>query len=40
MGTGLSARGDALFLDNLARFIGGQPMLNQVAAQEVLGEAG
>jgi phosphoglycerate dehydrogenase-like enzyme len=40
MGTGLSARGDALFLDNLARFVGGQPMLNQVTAQEVLGEAG
>lgn len=40
MGTGLSARGDALFLDNLARFLGGQPMLNQVTAKEVLGEAG
>ena len=39
-GSGLSARSDALFLDNLGRFLGGQPMLNQVSAQEVLGEAG
>jgi phosphoglycerate dehydrogenase-like enzyme len=36
--SGLSARSDALFLDNLARFLGGQPMVNQVAAAEVLGE--
>jgi phosphoglycerate dehydrogenase-like enzyme len=40
IGSGLSARSDALFLDNLGRFLRGQPMLNQVAAQEVLGEAG
>lgn len=40
IGSGLSARGDALFLDNLGRFVAGQTMLNQVSAQEVLGEAG
>jgi phosphoglycerate dehydrogenase-like enzyme len=40
IGSGLSARGDDLFLDNLDRFLSGRPMLNQVTAQEVLGEAG
>ena len=39
IGSGLSARSDALFLDNLGRFLGGQPMLNQVSAEEVLGGA-
>lgn len=38
IGSGLSGRSDALFLDNLGRFLSGQPMLNQVTAQEVLGE--
>ncbi|HEX4181544.1 MAG TPA: D-2-hydroxyacid dehydrogenase [Caulobacteraceae bacterium] len=36
--SGLSARSDALFLDNLSRFLGGQPLVNQVTAAEVLGE--
>ena len=40
IGSGLAARGDTLFLDNLGRFLSGQPLLNQVSAQEVLGEAG
>lgn len=40
IGSGLSARSDALFLDNLGRFLEGRPMLNQVTAQEVRGEAG
>ena len=39
LGSGLGARSDALFLDNLGRFLSGQPLLNQVSAQEVLGEA-
>ena len=40
IGSGLAARSDELFLDNLGRFLSGQPMLNQVSAREVLGEAG
>jgi phosphoglycerate dehydrogenase-like enzyme len=40
IGSGLAARSDQLFLDNLARFLAGEPLLNQVSAQEVLGEAG
>jgi phosphoglycerate dehydrogenase-like enzyme len=40
LGSGLSARSDVLFLDNLGRFLAGQPMLNQVGREEVLGEAG
>ncbi len=36
--SGLSARSDALFIDNLARFLAGQPLVNQVTAAEVLGE--
>ena len=40
IGSGLSARSDALFLDNLDRFMGGRPLLNQVTAKEVLGEPG
>ena len=39
IGSGLSARSDALFIDNLGRFLGGQKLLNEVAAAEVLGEA-
>ena len=38
IGSGLSARSDALFLDNLDRFLAGQPMKNEVSAKEVLGE--
>ena len=40
LGDGLSPRSDVLFLDNLGRFLAGQPMLNQVGREEVLGEAG
>jgi phosphoglycerate dehydrogenase-like enzyme len=40
LGSGLAARSDALFLDNLDRYLNGRPLLNQVTAQEVLGEAG
>ena len=36
--SGLSARSDALFLGNLARFLSGEPLMNQVTAAEVLGE--
>jgi len=37
IGEGLSARGDELFLGNLARFARGDSMINEVSAQEVLG---
>jgi phosphoglycerate dehydrogenase-like enzyme len=40
LGSGLSARSDQLFLDNLGRFLAGKPVLNQVSAEEVLGGAG
>jgi phosphoglycerate dehydrogenase-like enzyme len=40
IGSGLSARSDQLFLDNLDRFLAGRPLLNQVSAEEVLGVAG
>jgi phosphoglycerate dehydrogenase-like enzyme len=40
IGSGLAARSDRVFLDNLARFLGGEALENQVSAQEVLGEAG
>jgi phosphoglycerate dehydrogenase-like enzyme len=36
--TGLSARIDDLFLDNLERFMTGEPLLNEVAASEVAGQ--
>lgn len=36
MGSGLAARGDALFVDNLGRFLAGQPLRNEVAAAAVL----
>jgi phosphoglycerate dehydrogenase-like enzyme len=37
LGSGLSARSDALFLDNLGRFLAGRPLENEVSAKEVLG---
>lgn len=36
MGSGLSARSDALFLDNLGRFLNGETLVNAVSASEVL----
>lgn len=39
IGSGLGARSDRLFLDNLGHYLAGRPLLNQVSAQEVLGEA-
>lgn len=38
--SGLSARVDELFLDNLARYLAGEPLLNEVAADDVLTAAG
>jgi phosphoglycerate dehydrogenase-like enzyme len=35
---GMGARNDVLFLDNLARFAAGQPLLNEASRREVLGE--
>jgi len=35
---GMGARNDVLFLDNLARFAAGQPLLNEASQREVLGE--
>jgi phosphoglycerate dehydrogenase-like enzyme len=37
MGSGLQARSDALFVDNLTRYLAGEPLLNEVSAKEVLG---
>ena len=37
LGTGLMQRGDALFVENLARYLDGQPLLNEVGAAEVRG---
>jgi phosphoglycerate dehydrogenase-like enzyme len=37
LGTGLMRRGDTLFVDNLARYLAGQPLLNEVDAAEVRG---
>ncbi len=37
IGSGLQARSDRLFLENLSRYLTGQALLNQVSAQEVLG---
>jgi phosphoglycerate dehydrogenase-like enzyme len=37
MGSGLQARSDALFVDNLTRYLAGAPLLNEVSAKEVLG---
>ena len=37
MGSGLQARSDALFVDNLTRYLAGEPLLNEVSAKDVLG---
>jgi phosphoglycerate dehydrogenase-like enzyme len=37
--SGLGARGDALFVENLGRFLAGQPLLNEVSREEVLAGA-
>ena len=37
MGSGLSARTDALFVENLGRYLAGKPLVNEVAAEEVTG---
>jgi phosphoglycerate dehydrogenase-like enzyme len=36
LGSGLAARGDELFLENLGRYLAGEPLLNEVSAEEVL----
>ena len=40
MGSGLAARSDALFVENLHRYLAGKPLLNQVEPAEVLGRLG
>jgi len=37
IGSGLAARSDALFAENLGRYLAGRPLLNEVAASEVTG---
>ncbi len=37
MGSGLQGRSDALFVENLTRYLAGQPLINAVEAKEVLG---
>ena len=37
MGSGLQGRSDALFVDNLTRYLAGKPLINAVEAKEVLG---
>jgi phosphoglycerate dehydrogenase-like enzyme len=37
IGSGLQARSDALFVDNLGRYLSGKPLLNEVSANEVTG---
>jgi phosphoglycerate dehydrogenase-like enzyme len=37
IGSGLAARSDALFVENLGRYLAGKPLLNEVSAAEVTG---
>ena len=37
MGSGLTARGDALFLENLRHYLTGEPLRNEASAAEVIG---
>ncbi|MDR3513402.1 MAG: D-2-hydroxyacid dehydrogenase [Caulobacteraceae bacterium] len=37
MGSGLTARGDALFLENLRHYLAGEPLRNEASAAEVMG---
>ena len=37
LGSGLNARSDVLFVENLRRYLDGKPLLNEVSAAEVLG---
>jgi len=39
VGSGLGARSDALFAENLGRFLDGRPLLNEVSREEVLAGA-
>ncbi|HLI67472.1 MAG TPA: D-2-hydroxyacid dehydrogenase [Caulobacteraceae bacterium] len=38
IGSGLAGRGDALFLDNLDRYLTGQPLVNEARREDVLAE--